>query len=172
MLVSVTSCQSGESSAGVRLPRSEARDSIQANVKVLAQAEAKSEEAARKKRPADSEAAFSSKAHKTDDVQRKRAPIAFKPRGSAGAENGQREGSADLRRSGSQKEKGSVFERLHSGAGKAHFVSTSAQELLADHALHLGVCVQQCALLIPAYKLLLQHLIWVSFSQQSGYLIA
>ena len=121
MLVSMTSCQSGNSSAGVRLPRSEAPDSIQANVKVLAQAEAKSEEAARKKRPADSEAAFSSKAQKTDDVQRKREPIAFKPCGSAGAENGQREGSADLRRSGSQKEKGSVFERLHSSAGKACF---------------------------------------------------
>ncbi len=81
--------------------------------------EAKPEEAARKKRPAGSEAAHSSKAQKTDDAQRKREPIAFKPRGSAGAENGQREGSADLRRSGSQREKGSVFERLHSGAGKA-----------------------------------------------------
>ena len=89
------------------------------------QAEAKKEEPSRKKRPADSEAGRSSKAQKTDESERrKREPIAFKPRDSAAsgsgrpAENGQREASADLKRTGSQSEKRSVFERLHSGASK------------------------------------------------------
>lgn len=77
------------------------------------------------KRPADSDAGRSSKAQKTDESERrKREPIAFKPRDSSAsgsgrlAENGQREASADLKRTGSQNEKRSVFERLHSGAGK------------------------------------------------------
>ena len=89
------------------------------------QADAKEEETSRKRRPADSEGVRSSKAQKTEESERrKREPIAFKPRDKLAsgsgqlAEDGQREGSADLRRTGSQTEKRSVFERLHSGAGK------------------------------------------------------
>ena len=91
------------------------------------QTEGRKEEGSGKKRPADREGPRSSKAQKTDDLQKRREPIAFKPRGSTGseggrlAENGQREPSGDLRRTGSQNEKRSVFERLHSGAGKVIF---------------------------------------------------
>ena len=99
------------------------------------QAEARPDEASGKKRPADSERGRSSKAQKTDENERrKREPIAFKPRDSAAsgsgrlAENGQREAPADLRRTGSQNEKRSVFERLHSGAGKVRSVSAASQQ--------------------------------------------
>ena len=99
------------------------------------QADAKGGEGARKKRPADSEGVRSSKAQKAEGSERgKREPIAFKPRdsGASGsgrsAENGQREASADLKRTGSQTEKRSVFERLHSGAGKVMPLSTAPQQ--------------------------------------------
>lgn len=99
------------------------------------QAEARPDDTSGKKRPADSERGRSSKAQRTDENERrKREPIAFKPRDSAAsgsgrsAENGQREAPADLRRTSSQSEKRSVFERLHSGAGKVISVSAASQQ--------------------------------------------
>ena len=92
------------------------------------QSEAKKEEGSRK-RPAESGGRQSSKAQKTEELQKsKRAPIAFKPRDSDGsqlAENGQTGASGELRRSGSQSEKRSVFERLHGGAAKVQSQSTA-----------------------------------------------
>jgi len=100
------------------------------------QADAKQEETSRKRRPADSEGVRSSKAQKTEESERrKREPIAFKPRDKSAsgsgqlAEDGQREGSADIRRTGSQTEKRSVFERLHSGAGKVDLSRTLMSRL-------------------------------------------
>ena len=123
------------------------------------QSEAKKEEGSRK-RPAESAGRQSSKAQKTEKSQKsKRAPIAFKPRDSDGSqltENGQTGASGELRRSGSQSEKRSVFERLHGGAAKVCSQSRATtpwhgippgimKPLIATGARHLPVDV--CAAL-------------------------